>query len=413
MGDAPTLGSGAGRRALSFISGVGMVVASLMTIDHFFSANYPASIWEGSFCDISAFFNCDSSAFASISAIAGVPLGYFGAMVGALVALGAVFPSSALERTNKTISLVNAAGVVVLLLYSVIGMGSLCLLCAGYYVFSFSSLALFWKYGIDNAGPGFFDRWLRPSLKYLAAFAVITLIGAYGVRLYHDARRDAQSGGVAARIVEQFYSLPKVEWPSVISPYWTAKSTECFEDAPIRIVEYGDLLCSDCLFLNEQLVQLKEEFEGKINVAFQFFPLDAQCNDVVEKDKHPGACDLSYMSAYDPAKFLQIHDEVFANMAAAKDPAWRVDLAERYGVGAALEDAKTQALVARIINTGTEYERTSEQYSHGIRSTPTMIINNRMIIGTFPYEQLRAIFQALLDEAEGGESRFMENWVGG
>jgi hypothetical protein len=33
-----------------------------------------------------------------------------------------------------------------------------------------------------------------------------------------------------------------------------------------------------------------------------------------------------------------------------------------------------------------------------------------MVIGTFPYEQLRAIFQALLDESRG-ETMFMENWV--
>jgi hypothetical protein len=26
-----------------------------------------------------------------------------------------------------------------------------------------------------------------------------------------------------------------------------------------------------------------------------------------------------------------------------------------------------------------------------------MILNNRMVIGTFPYQQLRAIFQALVD----------------
>ena len=38
------------------------------------------------------------------------------------------------------------------------------------------------------------------------------------------------------------------------------------------------------------------------------------------------------------------------------------------------------------------------------------LINNRMIIGTFPYEQLRAIFQALVDEEEG-EGKFMESWV--
>ena len=57
-----TLG-GYGKRFLSFLSGTGMMAASIMTMRHFFLANYPSSIYEGAFCDISAFFNCDSSAF--------------------------------------------------------------------------------------------------------------------------------------------------------------------------------------------------------------------------------------------------------------------------------------------------------------------------------------------------------------
>ena len=66
----------------------------------------------------------------------------------------------------------------------------------------------------------------------------------------------------------------------------------------------------------------------------------------------------------------------------------------------------------RIINTGTEYEKTSEKFAHGIRSTPTLIINNRMIIGTLPYGQLKAIFESLLAESEKtGDRRFLENWV--
>ncbi len=398
-------------RILSFLFGLGMIAASLLTIQHFFAANYPATIWAGSFCDISAFFNCDSSAFAGISAIGGVPIGYFGVMVGGLVCLGAVFPSESFERTNKTIALLNVLGVIALLVYSLLVMGSLCLLCAGYYVFSIASFVLFWRYGIDRDAPTLVERWLRPSAKHLVAFAIVTLFGAQGTALYHQAKRDAQSGGVAARIIEQYFSLPEVATPSIVSPYWTVRSTERFEDAPIRVIEYGDLLCSDCLILHRQMVRLKEEFAGKLNVAFQFFPLEAQCNDVVAKDLHPGACDLSYMAAYDPAKFLAIHDEVWDNFRAAKTVEWRAELAQRYEVEAALTDSATHAIVHQIMNTGAEYEKTSERYAHGIRSTPTMIINNRMIIGTFPYEQLRAIFQALVDEAERGEGRFIENWI--
>jgi len=411
MQQSLTLGGNTGRRAASFLVGLGMVVASVMTVRHFFAANYPESIYEGSFCDIGAFFNCDSSAYSVLAQIGGVPLGYFGLFVGMLVVLGALFPSVEFERSNKTIALVNGIGVVCLALFSAFFLGSLCVICSGYWITSLLSLGLFWKYGIDGDQQGLLTRWFRPSPKYLAVFAVLLAFGAYGARQYHVARQDAQSGGVAARVVEQFYNLPEVEWPSVISPYWTATATENFEDAPIRIVEYGDLLCSDCLILHEQMVRLKEEFEGKMNVAFQFFPLEATCNDVVEKDKHPGACEISYMAAYDPDKFLAIHDEIWDNFQAAKTPEWRAEMARRYGVEAALEDSAARAIVHEHIQTGAEYERTSERYAHGIRSTPTMIINNRMVIGTFPYEQLRAIFQALVDEAEGGERRFLENWV--
>lgn len=410
MSPSLTLEGWTWKRAASLLAGAGMVLFSWLTMRHFYAANYPESIWEGSFCDISAFFNCDASAFSGISAVAGVPIGVFGMLLGGLVIFGGLFPSGAVERTNKTLSLANGLGVIALVVYSVIGLGSLCLLCTGYYVFSLASLLLFWRYGIGRDAPGFGSRWMRPSLGVLAAFALFSATQAWAAQRYHEVRRDAQSGGVAARVVSQYFNLPEVAWPSTISPYRTASATEDFEAAPIRVVEYVDPLCSDCKYLYEQMTRLREEFGGKMNVALQFFPLEAKCNDVVEKDKHPGACELSYMAAYDPEKFGPIIDEVFASFEAAKTPEWRADLARRYGVEAAPTDSATIAIVAEQIATGAEYEKTSDQYSHGIRSTPTMIINNRMVIGTFPYEQLRAIFQALVDEAEG-EGRFMEHWM--
>lgn len=397
--------------SLHLIFGLGMIVSSFMTIRHFFLANYPTSIFEGSFCDINTFFNCDSSAYSVISTIGGVPLGYFGLMVGALVVLGALFPSLKLERTNRSIALVNVVGVIALFLFSVLYLKSLCLLCTGYYISSILSLFLFWRYQITEDELEGLSLFLRPSFKHLVTFGVVVLVGAYGFELFHDAKKEAQSGGVAANVVKEYFSLPEVKSPSFLSPFWTAKSTEKFEDAPIQVIEYADFLCSDCVFLHKQLVQLKEDFAGKINIAFQFFPLEALCNDVVEKDKHPGSCEISYMSAYNPDRFTEMHDEIFANFESAKKPEWRRELAKRYNVEEAVNDSATQALIHQIISTGREYEKTSDKYSHGIRSTPTMIVNNRMIIGTLPYVQLKAIFQALVDEQkEEKEKKFIENW---
>jgi len=396
-------------RILCFISGIGMMAASFLTIRHFFIANYPQNIFEGSFCDISAFFNCDNSAFSAIAQIAGIPIGYFGLIVGALVALGAVFSSDKFERTNAFISFLNVLGVIVLFIYSVFFLGSMCLFCAGFYIFAVLSFILFWLYGEGREKFRLFIRFFRPSLKILVTAACITALGAYGMIEYHEARKEAQAA-VALRIVKQFRDLPLVGNPSFISPYWTVRSTEYFEDAPIQVIEFSDFLCPDCLFLTQEFDKLKQEFAGKINVAFQFFPLDAACNSVVEKNLHSGACELSYIAAYDPAKFIEIHDEIFANFNDARNPEWRQELARRYGVEEALNDPATQDLIQTIINTGMEYAQTSDRYAFGIRSTPTMIINGRMIIGTLPYEQMRAIFQDLVEEYEGREE-FIEHWV--
>lgn len=399
-------------RILSFVAGLGMMAASALTIQHYFAANFPETIFEGSFCDLNAFFNCDSSAFSSLSQIGGVPLGYFGFFVGGLVSLGALFPSRGFERSNKSISLLNALGVVALFVYTVFFLKTLCLFCAGFYLFSLISFFLFWRYGIDGRAKGLFRRWIRPSLLHLSAFTVVLALGAFGFSVFHDAKEEAQTGGVAARIVDQYFSLPEVPLPSVLSPLWSIRSTEVFSDAPIQIVEYGDLLCPDCLFLAEQLHRLDEELPGKINVIFQPFPLEAVCNDVVEKDRHPGACELIYIAAHDPEKFKAIHDEVWASWPEPRDPEWRQSLAERYGVEDAVTDPETQALVHTLIETGTEYEKTSDQFSYGIRSTPTMILNGRMVIGTFPDDQMKAIFEAIIRQAEGG-NRFIEAWERG
>ena len=396
-------------RGISFLSGIGMMASSFLTVRHFFLANYPETIFEGSFCDISAFLNCDNSAFSPISQVLGIPLGFFGLIVGGLVALGTLFPSERFERTNTFIGLLNFLGVIGLFVYSVFISGSLCLLCTGYYVFSLLSFFLLWRYGVGRGEKQFPGRYFRPSLKMLITFACITALGAYGMVQYHDAKKEAQKA-LVMRIVKQFYELPEVGVPSFISPYWTVRSTEKFEDAPIQIIEYVDFLCPDCLYLTQQLNRLKEEFTGKINVAFQFFPLEGKCNSMVAKDLHPGACELSYIAAHDPAQFVAIHDEIFANFNAARNAEWRKILAQKYGVEGALNETATQEIVQAIINTGAEFEKTSDRYAHGIRSTPTMIINGRMIIGTLPYEQLRAILQALVDEKEGGH-KFIENWV--
>ena len=387
-----------------------LIFSSYVSLRHFFLANFPTSIYEGSFCDFSAFFNCDNSAYSFIADIFGIPLGYFGIAVGLASLMGIIFPSAAFERTNKFLNFFNVLGIVGLIFISVFILKSVCLYCIVYYLFSFLNFALYSKYGIDAEEKSFM-QYIRPNFRYLFGIGLFTLIGALNIYAFHQAKIEAQGGGVANRIVQQYLNLPEVKNPSIISPYYTLQATKNFEDAPIRIIEYADFQCSDCLKLLRDFEDLKKEFGDRMNVVFQFFPLDGKCNTVVEKDKHPQACDLSYIAAHDPTQFLAIHNEIFDNFTKTRDADWVKNLARKYGVEDALTDENTQKIVQDIINTGREYEPTSEQFEFGIRSTPTMIINNRIIIGTLPKVQMRAILQAILDqEAKDKKSGFLEDW---
>jgi predicted DsbA family dithiol-disulfide isomerase len=389
----------------SFLSGLGMTVFSALAIQHFFAANFPANIFPGEFYDVSMHLNCDSFDYSALSRVAHVPLGYFGLVAGCVVCLAALFPAGGLAAVNRFLCLMNLAGASAFLLFTVIYLKTICPIWSGYLLCSVFVFGILYRRDSAAEEGGFWKRWLAPPATHLAAIVVITALGAYGFRAFHQAKEDAS----IHRAVEAYFSLDKVKLPSLISPYWTVRSTDRFEDAPIQIIEYSDLICDNSLYVEQQLQRLEQDFKGKMNVVFQFFPLELKCNSVARKDKHPGACEAAYLAAYDPAKFPQIHDDLLNHWEEASDPEWRHKLAQRYGVERGLSDAATQDLVHRIIQTGTEFEQTSEQYPYGIRSTPTLIVNHRLIIGTFSYEQFRAIFQRLVDEQRAGP-RFMENW---
>jgi len=394
------------RRAALLLAAAVMIVTANWALELYFAVNQPTSGFQGTPTDLGTFFNSTTFARSNVAAPLGVPLGWFGLLFGSLFALVALFPSAAFERTGRALALLKAVMTVALLVYAVVTLKSICPVLAVHALAALLVAWLFWRYR-----DGSLLATSRPSLPHLAAFAAITLVTAYGIAEYRVVARDAYGARVASRVVNQYFSLPRVALPSRLSPFWSIRSTVRFEDAPIRIVEYSDPLCSDCEVLYHQLKELQREFAGQLNVAVQFFPLEAKCNDVVAKDLHPGACELSWLLAYDRSKFQQLHDEVFENRRAARDPAWRAGFAQRHGVEAALTDTAVQNLVRQLMETGAEYEQTSEKFAHGIRSTPTMIINNRMVIGTLPTAQLRAIFRALVDEHELEGQKFLENWV--
>lgn len=356
-----------------------MIGVSVYLTTHFYDTLYPTKLGgPGSLCDISSFFNCDAATYSKISNIAGVPISFFGIIVGLLFIFTALMPSVAMEKTASAVSKYNFIGCVVLFIYSLAVLGSLCPFCTLYYVLSGICFYLFWRHGLNT--------WV-PDFKVAGVWFVILLAGSFFMYQTTKEKEVAQTK-ISASIVQQFQRLPDLGAPDMESPYKIHMATENFSDAPIRITVFSDFQCPFCKIVAEQMPELARRYPGKVNIQYMFYPLDAKCNSNVKGRFHEHACDAAMLAACDPAKFEEVHDEIFAKQDQLGKGALQ-DIASSHNLQGCFDNQELRDKVIASINQGAKYN---------LKSTPTIIVNGRKIEGTIPNNQFFAIFDYILKE---------------
>ncbi len=362
---------------LFIINALVMMGVSIYLTNHYYESVFPTTLGGAkSLCDISNFFNCDVATFSKISNIAGIPISYFGLVVGALFAITALMPSLALEKTASVVSKVNFIGCVALFLYSLIVLGSLCPFCSVYYVLSGIAAFLLWKYGADS--------W-KPDVKTTALWGVILLLGAGYFYSNSSKKLEAQSK-MSSSVVQQYRSLPNLGEPDQESPYKIHMATEKWTDAPLRLVVFSDFECPFCKVVSEQLPDFIRRYGNKINIQYMFYPLDNKCNANMERPMHKNACDAAAVAACDAKKFAEVHDEIFASQAKLGSGALQ-DIMKKHGLTNCIDNPDLNTRIIVSINQGTKYN---------LKSTPTIILNGKKIEGSIPTPQFFAIMDDIL-----------------
>jgi protein-disulfide isomerase/uncharacterized membrane protein len=372
-----TLKGMSGLNFLFIIISALMIGVSIYLTNHFYETLFPSKLGGAkSICDISAFFNCDAATYSPLSNIVGIPISFFGIISGCIFLFSSLMPSEALEKTSSAISKFNIIGCLVLFLYSLIVLKSLCPLCSFYYLLSFGAFFLLWKHGISS--------WL-PDIKVITFWGVLTLIGAFLFYKTTAGKMDTHSK-VNKSIVEQFRSLPDLGDPDNESPYKLHMATSTFNEAPIRITIFSDFECPFCKVVAEQLPELIRRYPDKINAQYMFFPLDAKCNSNIKTRFHANACDAANLAACDEKKFLEVHDEIFANQQKLSSGLIG-DLLKKFDLKNCIDNSEVTNKVITFINQASKYN---------LKSTPTMIINGKKIEGSIPNSQFFAIFEDIL-----------------
>lgn len=366
-----------GPNFLFIINAVVMMGISVYLTSHYYETVFPTTLGgPKSLCDISNFFNCDTATFSKVSNIAGVPISYFGIVVGMLFAVAALMPSLALEKTASVVAKFNLVGCIALFLYSLIALGSLCPFCSVYYVLSGLAYFLIWKYGVNT--------W-KPDAKTSALWAVVLLIGA-GIFYSTSAKKKDDQTKISQSIVGQYRSLPSLGEPDQESPFKIHMATQNWADAPIRMVIFSDFECPFCKVVSEQLPDFIRKYGDKINIQYMFYPLDNKCNSNMTQPMHRNACDAAAVAACDVKKFHVVHDEIFAAQSQLGSGALQ-DIMKKHNLTNCIDNADLNAQIITTINQGTKYN---------LKSTPTIILNGKKIEGSIPTPQFFAIMDDIL-----------------
>ena len=163
--------------------------------------------------------------------------------------------------------------------------------------------------------------------------------------------------------------------------------------APVTIIEYSSLTCPHCAVFHEDVLpQIKSAYidSGKVRLIFRDFPLD------------PRALAAAMLArCVEPARYFGFIALLFKDQqvwARSEDPVH--DLKLRAQLASLSPQAADACLANQDLAKAIEQSARQANSAHGIDSTPSFLINDRLLRG----EQSFANFRAAIETALLGKS---------
>ena len=161
---------------------------------------------------------------------------------------------------------------------------------------------------------------------------------------------------------------------------------------PILVIhEYTDYECPHCRRAHMRMRRLLSKYPGQIRLIHRHYPLDAECNPMLEgKEFHLRACELSRVSycAGEQGRFWEMNDLLFQRQAeikagetSAEDLARRLELdVDRFQCCMTSED--TAGHITSDLREGAGYK---------INGTPAFVVDGEVYLGKVPTTVLKVL----------------------
>ncbi|HTP08851.1 MAG TPA: thioredoxin domain-containing protein [Anaerolineae bacterium] len=154
-------------------------------------------------------------------------------------------------------------------------------------------------------------------------------------------------------------------------------------DAPVTIVEYGDLGCPTCRgwYNAHVLDQILNKYSKQVRFIWRDFPVITPLS---PKAAEAGWC------AQDQGKFWEFHDLVYDK--------FQIDAASLKADAAQLGLDMTR--FNQCLDSGLHTVDVNRQWedakAHGFRATPSFLINDQPVAGPIPFDQLVSLIDPIL-----------------
>lgn len=390
---------------------IGVFISFLLVLEYFGSAG---ALGQGLCSVVGSGDSCHEVASSSYSAIRNVPffgdipialfgLGFYGSMAFGYFRLNQAKDEMEAKATLDLLFIFACIALaidLILFIISIALIGTICSMCVMTYIVSIAlvTIAYFLKKKMSETESEAFGVNLKKNiLNYAIAFLAFFSIGqAIGKSSSNQMNMGSENGsGTFQSKITAFEAKPDLNLD--LSGSAIAGNPE----APIVIVKYADFNCGHCMHTSHLLNTMIQEFDGLVKVVYMNFPLDGNCNRLVQGQR-PGASSCiaatAALCADRQGKFKTVYDSLYKDTenGVMHSPSTVLNLAAK----ASLNMNEFKSCMGSGVTTAQLEKEVNQAEKLNIQSTPSLFINDKALDPGSPDEDyLRALLKYLVNKA--------------